>query len=395
LCFNLFSVIDKVEKPKPRRTHKIMKSAKTIAPVSSDFTISTHEGEIEDPQSKKSTSDLDARDFTGMVHWSTLSCILERCRPVRAKVNDGCVYVGGKLGDTSVRVRAVVGSALDSAYERGLAAYAKTAVSIGKIADPTMERGCEALGVILARVDAVLGPCYVQIKHGVVHIQTVIGKSTVDISTPVCAGIARVREIFQPVETCVRNGYVYVTVKTDDKVVLVKTCLSEIYDRVSVKALTISEAPRAKAAAAVCFTSSNAAVITSSAKQVAADERFQATAKSAAGGAFALGATGGGAGLLAGGTVGVAIGILPAIFTFGLSIPICGVVGSGAGLCIGTAAGSTVGFLGGGAAGYGLKSHGVDIASKVSDCAKHVQEVAASSGSYARARLARGTVSTS
>lgn len=82
--------------------------------------------------------------------------------------------------------------------------------------------------------------------------------------------------------------------------------------------------------------------------------RIQAAAVSAAGCAVALGATGGVAGLLTGGAIGTALGTIPALFTFGLSIPVGAMLGGGTGLCMGTAFGSTIGFIGGGVAGHKL-----------------------------------------
>jgi len=48
---------------------------------------------------------------------------------------------------------------------------------------------------------------------------------------------------------------------------------------------------------------------------------------------------------------------VPAIFTFGLSIPVFAAVGGGAGLCVGGATGA----LGGGAAGYGIYTKKAEI----------------------------------
>eukprot|EP00411_Alexandrium_monilatum_P001093 CAMPEP_0175199984 /NCGR_PEP_ID=MMETSP0093-20121207/9309_1 /TAXON_ID=311494 /ORGANISM="Alexandrium monilatum, Strain CCMP3105" /LENGTH=318 /DNA_ID=CAMNT_0016492995 /DNA_START=102 /DNA_END=1058 /DNA_ORIENTATION=- len=97
------------------------------------------------------------------------------------------------------------------------------------------------------------------------------------------------------------------------------------------------------------------------AQAVATDRKFQATAVSAASGAVALSTTGGATGLVAGGALGAAVGAVPALFTFGLSIPIGAAIGSGAGLMVGTAVGGTVGAVGGGAAGYGVCSKEEDI----------------------------------
>jgi len=59
------------------------------------------------------------------------------------------------------------------------------------------------------------------------------------------------------------------------------------------------------------------------------DGHVQATAAGVCGGAVALGATGGATGLTAGVVVGAALGVVPAIFTFGLSIPLGAVIGGG------------------------------------------------------------------
>merc|ERR1712113_156540 len=55
---------------------------------------------------------------------------------------------------------------------------------------------------------------------------------------------------------------------------------------------------------------------------------------------------------MGGGALGAAVGVLPALFTFGLSIPCGAMIGSGAGLCLGTLVGGTAGVAAGGAAGH-------------------------------------------
>jgi hypothetical protein len=80
-------------------------------------------------------------------------------------------------------------------------------------------------------------------------------------------------------------------------------------------------------------------------------------AASAASGAVALGVGGGAVGLGAGAGVGALVGVVPAVFTFGLSIPVGAFIGGGAGLCAGTAVGSGCGLVGGGVAGRYGYSH--------------------------------------
>merc|ERR1711920_158202 len=96
-------------------------------------------------------------------------------------------------------------------------------------------------------------------------------------------------------------------------------------------------------------------------KGCAADRRVQVTATSAGVGAVTLGTAGAAGGAVCGGAAGALIGVVPALFTFGLSIPIGAIVGGGTGLFIGGAAGTSLGFAGGGAVGlggYSLRSDG-------------------------------------
>jgi len=99
------------------------------------------------------------------------------------------------------------------------------------------------------------------------------------------------------------------------------------------------------------------------AKRIASDRLVQVTAASAVGGGAVVGAGGAGAGLLTGGAVGAAVGILPALFTFGLSIPLGAVIGAGCGAAVGGAAGGTVGFTGAGAVGFGAYTKRAEIKS--------------------------------
>merc|ERR1719152_397583 len=79
-------------------------------------------------------------------------------------------------------------------------------------------------------------------------------------------------------------------------------------------------------------------------KEIVKNQRVQVTAASAAGGA-AVGGVGGGA---VGAGAGALVGLPAALFTFGLSIPVCATVGG----AIGATAGAATGAAAGGAAGY-------------------------------------------
>ena len=87
-------------------------------------------------------------------------------------------------------------------------------------------------------------------------------------------------------------------------------------------------------------------------------------------------------GLASGSMAGAVVGLVPALFTFGLSIPIGAVLGGGAGLCVGTAVGGTSGLVVGGAAGYkkdSIASGTKNVLAQAGDCAHYAKEKAAPS----------------
>jgi len=75
--------------------------------------------------------------------------------------------------------------------------------------------------------------------------------------------------------------------------------------------------------------------------------QFQTCTNATAGGSITLGAVGGAFGLTSGVVVGSAAGVVPALFTFGLSIPAGAAIGGIGGLCGGTLLGGTSGGIAG------------------------------------------------
>merc|ERR1712217_453686 len=124
----------------------------------------------------------------------------------------------------------------------------------------------------------------------------------------------------------------------------------------------------AQAQNAAAITKRKVSALTQSSMQVAKDPKAQATAAGATVGGVTLGGAGGAVGLATGAVAGGVVGILPALFTFGLSIPVFAFVGGGAGLCVGTAVGGTTGAVGGGAVGYGVYGKRSEIVDGVHKC---------------------------
>merc|ERR1719197_2160919 len=94
---------------------------------------------------------------------------------------------------------------------------------------------------------------------------------------------------------------------------------------------------------------------------LAKEPKLHATSVSAAAGAIALGAVGGAMGAGTGAGLGMATGVVGAPFTFGLSIPIGGVVGGGLGLAAGATVGGGAGAIAAGTTGYAVYTYRVQI----------------------------------
>lgn len=159
-----------------------------------------------------------------------------------------------------------------------------------------------------------------------------------------------------------KNGYVHIHGAVGDKVLFVKVSLTELTHRFTAKVVELSNAAQTRviaakasmqgsASSAIQIAKSKASAVSSRASVMVADRNTQMTA---------AGAVGGGATGLATGTfVGAAAGIIPAFFTFGLSIPLFATVGGAAGLCTGT--------LAGGATAWSVHAHRGDIKNGLGD----------------------------
>merc|ERR1712232_481646 len=99
-------------------------------------------------------------------------------------------------------------------------------------------------------------------------------------------------------------------------------------------------------------------------------------------------------GMTAGAGMGAAVGVVPAIFTFGLSIPVCAFVGGAFGVCAGTVVGAGTGLVGGGAVGhYGykhrddIKSATKGVSDKANACTNALKQRASDTKDYTMQRV--------
>merc|ERR1712129_620530 len=154
----------------------------------------------------------------------------------------------------------------------------------------------------------------------------------------------------------IKDGFITVQVKaqdmsnrTKDKATAVlsttRTTIDTKVSKLQASVCDIATHVRKTSIAAV----DSAKAKSSDALNFATTTKVGVTSSSAVAGAVVGGAGTGAAGTL----VGAAVGIVPAIFTFGLSIP----AGAMVGLCVGTTVGASAGAVGGGLAGYGGFTH--------------------------------------
>lgn len=94
---------------------------------------------------------------------------------------------------------------------------------------------------------------------------------------------------------------------------------------------------------------------------------------SASGGAATLGAAGFSVGMATGATAGAIVGIVPAFFTFFLSVPFCAAIGGGIGAFCGVATGGSLGLVGGGFLGAGGYKYGTGLKARAASAVRSAQ----------------------
>merc|ERR1712125_166519 len=140
--------------------------------------------------------------------------------------------------------------------------------------------------------------------------------------------------------------------KVDEQVCILKTTVTDLATTSKTKTVEVLDLAKSKAYKGY---------------ELATTTKVGVTSTAAVAGAVVGGAATGTFGTVA----GAVVGIVPAIFTFGLSIP----AGAVAGGCVGTAVGGSVGAVGGGALGYGGFTHRETLSHGWSKVSKKVDEL--------------------
>lgn len=172
----------------------------------------------------------------------------------------------------------------------------------------------------------------------------------------------------------IKDGLISVRTTATRSVEKVSLTITDTTTGVKTRVNAAGSAAKKMAEGQLAKVTDRAAAISTAAAAATRDPRLRVTAGSAVGGAVvcapAGGVTGGVAGMMAGG----AVGLVPAIFTFGLSIPVCAAIGGGMGLCAGTVAGGSAGALGGGSIGYGSYTYRKEIKDSAQSAQKKIED---------------------
>jgi len=173
--------------------------------------------------------------------------------------------------------------------------------------------------------------------------------------------------------TEIRDGMLYVKTKVVDGA-------TNVCSAAGAASQKFADSAKEKAFVALDYTKNKATFAKTKAIAVGKNPVFQVTSASATAGGVMGGAIGGTVGIVG----GAAIGLVPALFTFGLSIP----VGAAVGFSTGAIAGSTTGAVSGGALGYG----GITYRKEINDGARGVWGQVCTSADYVKTKAADSVV---
>jgi len=310
---------------------------------------------------------------------SAKALMVRTTQPYWLMAADGSLYVQQRVGSTLIRMKVSMNERIFApalfAYASVQGYSAQILAKVVSIYDLSKARVFEALASLLEKGQSMATYTTLLVKDMVVGVKVKLA--------------AKCDSARQGLSLCYvkfKNGFVYINGMVGDKVVYVKISLADLVRSLAGTATALKTEAKARvfaatdslqhaAASVAIFGKCKASLLRSKVQVAVKDQSMQATAVGAAGGAATMAVGGGGAGLATGTVVGAALGVLPALFTFGLSIPIGAAVGGATGLCAGAFTGGTVGLIGGGATANsvhrhrdGIKGGAIGALNKASGC---------------------------
>jgi len=332
------------------------------------------------------------------------------------KAKDGAQYVETRVGDIVLKIKVGSGDTATLVQNAVLSRYAAVSDFAGGFIGPVAAKLAAMYEAVMTHLSSYLSPIVAKALAGKTLVYTKACDVAVVVKVKALAGkdgavkyTGKAMQYPSVLLVQVKDGYVYMKTVVDGNVVVVKARLSDVLTSLSSALLRVKEQARARAANALDTAHVKYLALRAETKRIAVDPNARVAAASAVGGATVMGAGGGAAGLVAGGTLGAACGVPLSLFTFGLSIPVGAAVGSAAGACAGAVAGGTAGLVGGGAVGHKVHQKRDSIAEGFSAAASRVGDIkgmavdkasmyktkvadtTAASASYVRSRFAGGT----
>merc|ERR1712217_192498 len=298
-------------------------------------------------------------------------------QPTLMKAQDGCLYVQTVVGNAVVNIKVGV-----LGQQRRIAAFAPRVnsnvfESVNGLTAPVIERILAVYEQARTRLAAVCGPYLHRLQGICSGVRTQVDGVVVTMKVRT----ATTRELAMKYPSMcyvkVKGSCFYLYEIVGDKVVGIKVQLNEILAKMNAVVGKLAAETQVRIETVKDHLCSRAVAVAKGVKNAANDRSVQATAAGSIGGSTALAASGGATGLATGSMVGAACGLIPAVFTCGLSIPIGAAIGGSTGLVAGTVAGGAVGLVGGGVAGRTAHKHREQIGDGVAAVANKASELKA------------------
>jgi len=270
--------------------------------------------------------------------------------PYLVRAKDGTFYIRTTVGNTIVNVKL---TANQRVLTPALETYAAVRSMLTSYTGAALEKALSAFESTKQRLNEILAPLLEKGGAAVTYSRTTVNSMLVEVKTKAATGAQKVRNTTSTVYIKFKNGYMYVYGLAGDKVLYVKVSIEQLAKQLTSKVLAIGnealaranaaklrvtdrtavaiEATKTKASSASELTRAKASELKTKAGEMASDRSCQVTAAGAV--------SGGATGLATGTVAGAIVGVVPAAFTFGLSIPLFAAAGGATGLCTGSVAG--------------------------------------------------------
>jgi hypothetical protein len=301
------------------------------------------------------------------------------------------IYVQGQIGNAILAVKVRANDAYDTANAKALATYN----SVAKKAELYLLQAQDGLTSVKGKIQGTAVSIKSRAQSKTLDTYNEI-KAVIEglpMTTKMRDGVTVVKGRVGEITVYVNDGYMCGVSQVGHAIYFVKARVSKVQDTAQVKFLEAYSRSRnmSNDLAKYVLSLTDATRARADKKPVTAGATCGAMLGGASGGAV-----GGVAGSIAGGLAGLPF----ALFTLGLSIPVCAVLGGGVGASAGAVTGGAAGVVTGGTAGYGydrreeIKSGVQNTLAKAGSAGAKIQGKVMDQVEMVKERLVSGTGST-